>query len=333
MKLLHILISTLLVLLILTGCTSRTQAEPIPATTTPTEALTTEATEPPTEAPTERALTAFEIFYKAKAAAPEAATQFTTNEEISLRTSANGITLDIEYDIQKQTALSSDPFAINICSKYFGTMTGMEIEQTIREYFRKEGEDIVYYVDIEQIDWSLREVLPQQLYPEIDTEEFPDVDILSNEEWLLATSSVQGYPPENYAQYMDLEPETQIIDGREVYVLRYRYSALWLFGATGNASVDANLGAIQIPTYWYVDAETFMPIKKEFTLQDLDPLVTAAMVDFLNIQLPEDVTDLELEITEYTYTLTDMVFDPVDIPEIPEDIINRAKEADSYAAM
>ena len=55
------------------------------------------------------------------------------------------------------------------------------------------------------------------------------------------------------------------------------------------------------------------------------------MVTLLNIQLPEDVTGLELEITEYTYTLKDMDFDPVTIPEVPQEVIDPASSNPSAA--
>ena len=107
-------------------------------------------------------------------------------------------------------------------------------------------------------------------------------------------------------------------------MLRYEQSALWLFGFTNDAAIDADLGAIRIPTYWYIDKETFMPVKQEYSMTDLNPLTTAAMVHFLDIQLPEDMTGLELEIVEYSYSLKDMLFDEIVIPEIPQEILERA---------
>lgn len=331
MNYIHRTLVLLFILALLTGCTGSKQPEAVPSTEPPTEVPITEATEPPTEAPTERALSAFEIFNKCNAAAPDLATQYTTNETLHMRTGAAGVTMELDISVNTQAKLSREPFAINIQSETFTTMIGMEVEQTAREYYRKEGEDIVSYFDIEQLGLSFREVLPKELYPEVDKEEFPEMYFPLDEEYLFVMNSEYACPPDNYAEYMDLEPETQIINGREVYVLRYEQTALWLFGSTGDGAIDADLGDIRIPTYWYVDAETFMPIKLEYTLKDLDPLVTAAMVKLLNIQLPENAGDLMLEISEYTYTLTDMGFDPVEVPDIPEEILQRAEDLSSAA--
>lgn len=324
------LLALLLTIALLTGCSSSPQAEsaiPTEDTAAASEATapsTEPPTEPPTEAPTERELTAFEIFFKCKAAAPNAATSYTTSEHVIIRTGSNGITLCLDTTMDKSVFLSEDPFAIHICTDMITTMPGMEITQTVREYYLQEDEVPVYYADFEQLGYSVRTVLPDRLYPEIDSEEIPEDELPTTTQWLFATNSEQGYPPENYAEYIELEPETQMIDGREAYVLRYEQSALWLFGFTHDAAVDADLASIRIPTYWYIDKETFMPIKREFTMTDLNPLTTAAMVKLLNIQLPEDVTGLELEITEYTYVLKDMTFEPVDIPEVPQEVIDHA---------
>ena len=65
------LLCLLLVLVLLTGCNGKTVASVSPApseeTTAPTTLATEPPTEPPTEAPTERQLTAFDIYFKAKA--------------------------------------------------------------------------------------------------------------------------------------------------------------------------------------------------------------------------------------------------------------------------
>lgn len=340
MKLLRIFITIFLLLSLLTGCTGHLSenaapsTEPATLTTQPTEPPTTEpATEPPTAAPAKRPLTAQSLFYKAKAAAPDPATQYRTGETIILRAGANGITVQTDISKTMQVFLSQDPFAIFAQTDTVSTMMGVEVKQTLQEYYRQEGEDIVYYCDIEQLDLTVREVLPEQLYPPIDTEEFPDVEIPTNTEWLFTVNSKNGYPPEAYAQYMELEPETQMLDGTEVYVLKYEQNGLWLFDFTGDAAIDADLSSIRIPTTWYIDAETFMPIKQEFTMTDLDSVATAAMVEFLNIQLPENAADLELEIVEYTYTLTDMCFDPVDVPDVPEEVVSDAQSASAYATV
>ena len=323
------LLCLLLVLVLLTGCNGKAVASVSPApseeTTAPTTLATEPPTEPPTEAPTERRLTAFDIYFKAKAAAPDPATGYTVREKVLLRTGANGMTIELDMTNTTQAQLSRDPFAIHRQKDTFATMMGVEIEQSVREYYRQEGEDMVYYCDLEQLGMTFREVLPRKLYSEEEIAEYPELDIPLDAEYLIDLNSHNGYPLENYAEYIELEPQTQTLDGREVYVLCYQQTALWLFGFTEDAAVDADLGDIRIPTYWYVDAETFMPVKTEYTMTDLDPMVTAAMVSILNIQLPEDVTGLELEIVEYTHTLENMTFDPVEVPEIPQEILDRAE--------
>jgi len=318
MKRLQILISLLLILLLCTGCTKKLPIIESEPTEHVIEAPTEAPTETPTEAPAKPMLSAEDIYWRSKFAAGEGAWQYSTNVTLNLRIGAAGVYMRSDMSSTSHIVMSSDPCAVNLKTDLFYTLMDMEVEQTIHEYYRDEDGKLICYYNIEQLDVAGRE--------EIILEDLTPYAIILD-------YAIWGYP---YAlpQDLEVEEETQMLDGKEVYVLTYSQTAMDVFTMLNQEELDPQLAQVSIPTTWYVDAESFLPVEISFSLDEVDDLVASALISYANIMLPANPEEeIDIQINSFSYRYYAMGFDPVEVPQIPEDVITAAKDSAGYMAV
>ena len=120
-----------------------------------------------------------------------------------------------------------------------------------------------------------------------------------------------------------------MLGDREVYVLTYTQSPLDLFGYTGNEATDAVLAKRRICATWYVDVETYQTLRQELSVSKLDDVLGSYLLGSFGLD-----TFLEpgSSIDGFSYVLEDLSFQPVELPEIPQDVLQKAWENAGFNA-
>jgi len=249
-------------------------------------------------------LDAEDIYYRAKFAVDDRAYQYAESTTFDLLCQDEDLQYPMQLSYERQVVLSPEDCAVNVTTEI--TVDSFQDEPHIyQEYYRDEEGRLIYYAADSFTNEYIREEIP--------LEEYTPYAVIYD----FTLTGCPYYPDE-----ITLEPQTKILDGREVYVLTYPQPALYAFGSTGNAVTDEALFFRTIPTTWYVDTETYLPVKQEFVLIQVDDLLWQVINGRYGLTDPEIIVTLEKLSWSYVYNS----YDPVDVPEIPEETLRKAWE-------
>ena len=83
-----------------------------------------------------------------------------------------------------------------------------------------------------------------------------------------------------------------------------------------------DMSALTVPMTMYIDTKTYLPVQMEMEIQGFDELL-AGMMDEL---LGEDAASLgmEIEIGKVTAVCTDIGYDAVEVPAVPQEALSAA---------
>lgn len=299
MKLLRAILLIVLCTVMLAGCTFYFQV-PMEAVDVPPE-----TTELPIVSDVLPHIKAENVYWGAKFAPGDRANQYTLNTLVQMQYSDGEIELPATLSYNTDIMLDADACAVNIMTDVAYRILGEGEVLHYRQYYRDEdGRLICYFLD-EQTGECTREVIDLDGYT-------PYSIILEYTIW--------GYPyyiPDD----LTLEPQTRLLNGREVYVLTYSESALNVLGYTGNERTDKLLEKRWIPAVWYVDVETEQPVRIEYALSAVDDLLGQIIAQAYGV---ESTADERYIIGGFSFVIGDMCFEAVEVPQIPEDILQNA---------
>lgn len=258
-------------------------------------------------------LSAEDIYWRSKFAFMDRAYAYATHITMDLNYHEDDLELPTDMSIDVYVELDPNASAVNVTTDIAYEVFGIQESASYQEYYRDEDGRLIYYYYEEQEDLCTREEIA------LDESTAPYAIILD--------FTLYGYP---YPLPGDItmDTHTRMLDDREVYVLTFTQSALDAIGYTGNAAVDEQLSRRTIPIVWYVDAETYMTVRREFSVTQIDDLIGSAIGGFygLDPSLAQDLT-----ITGFSYTLQDMVFDPVQIQDIPAEVLEKAWQESGFS--
>ena len=303
MKKLRLLIPILLIAFFLNGC-GFTFRFFLPSFRGPN--LPTEEAELPVGAAVPSNLDADDIYYRCKFAAGDRAFQYSTHATIQLAFSQDFADFVVPMHWDSDVVLDTETCAVNETIRI-----GMDSEEDVfHQYYRDENDRLVLYFHEANTDQCTREV--------IDLDGWTPYTIIVN-------YNRSGYPL--YPQNLTLDPQTRILNDREVYLLTFEQTALEAFGYTGNATYDEKLSQRTILTTWYVDTQTNLPVQVYFTLSKVDDLLGQAIAQLYQVPL-EDGT----AIAGFSFTMDNMLFEPVEVPPVPDHVMKKAWEAGGFSA-
>ena len=250
-------------------------------------------------------MTGEDLFWKMRyAISGYAVNQYTRKQTVDMRAGADGVTMRMKIEQETDVAKSSDPFGINEMNRVKISMMDMEIEQYTRTYYRLEDGELVGYVFADTIDYC--EQLPV------------DMTIID-----LQASYAFSVVPNRIPKNISLDEDLQELDGREVYVLRYDSTLLEIIKKTGDETIDAELEKISVPYVTYVDTQTLIPLRLEISVSDMDDVISKLIYAAMEGNAAEDVENIHVEISEYTITVDNFVFGAVEVPDIPQEDLDR----------
>lgn len=249
-------------------------------------------------------LQAEDIYYRAKFAAGDRAYQYAESITFDLNCQEEDLQYPMQISYDRQVVLSPEDCAVNVTTEIAFDIFQDE-PQVFQEYYRDEGGRLIYYAADSLTNTYSREEIP--------LEEYSPYAVIYD-------FTLTGYPA--YPDEITLEPQTKIMDGRQVYVLTYPQPALHVFGTSGNAAYDEKLFFRTIPTTWYVDAESYLPVKQEFILTQVDDLLWQVICSRYGLAAP----DVTLSFEQLSWNCVYTSYEPVAVPEIPEETLRKAWE-------
>ena len=253
-------------------------------------------------------LSADDVYWRSKFAATERALQYSENATIELAFDDEGFEYWVDMHYNTNVTLDPDNSAVNVETLL---SFGDEEPEQFWDYYRDENGRLIRYSHEVESDSCTREEIPLN-------GKAPYV--------IIPSYTVYGYPydPENIA----IEPQTRILNDREVYMLTYKQAAINVFGATGNADRDQKLSQRSISGTWYVDAQTYLPVRQEYILTQVDDLL-GEMVDAM-YQI--SAAELDAAITGYTLSIDYASFEPVELPPVPDAVLRKAWNNAGFSA-
>lgn len=303
----------LLALCLLTGCTPGTE-ETLPETTAETmieETILTVPTQP-------AKMDAAKLLWEAcKAVKNRFATQYIHSLSVDTRIGTSGISMRMGLELERDVSMSNSPFSLFVSSKTNMIMADAEISESTQFYCRKEDSLLTAYLHLDSMDVWLRS----------QSEEQPS-SVLRNY-WLT------GYPAGPETDALTVAEETQYLDGREVYAMSYVVSgathAAYLYDALeaflGPVSLaELDLSVVELPTTYYIDAQTFYPVQIVMEFHGIDQLIRQ-ILQTQGTSLPNgDMVEPLVEVSKYRLEIRNISYEEVDVPQVPEEGVWRSTE-------
>lgn len=237
--------------------------------------------------------------------------------DMAMSIAQGGLSMDISMDMEMDMATSSDPYASYMDMTMNMDMLGETMSEHSQEYVVVEDGHMMSYTYTESTDtWEVLDL------GELDPNELESQ--LADASWL------QKKDPAS----VTLEEATQTVNGREAYVMHCTVTGEELeetmgimqdsLTETGMEGLD--LTSLNIPTTIWIDADTFQLLQ-----MDLDMM---SMSDLLNEMFAAELGDTDdsvsVSFTTLTFVLSDLRYDAVTVPALPEEAKTAADSTDSW---
>lgn len=252
-------------------------------------------------------LNADSVYWRSKLAIKDRVMQYRIRTTTQLSYSMDSFDFAVPMHWQSDVALDPDTSSVNVSLQ---VQFDRDEPERYHMFYRDEDGRLIRYSHIETTGKCFRE--------EIDLDGKAPYAII-------ADYTIYGYPysPVNLV----LDPQTRILDGREVFMLTYEQTALDAFGYTGNTAYDEQLAKRMIPTTWYVDTQTYLPVQQTFTLTQVDDLLGQIIAESYLVSLDEDTA-----IAGFSYTLDNLVYERVELPPVPSEVMKKAWDDSEFSA-
>lgn len=246
----------------------------------------------------------------AVAVAKSPMTQEKIQMEFEMGVGARGITLNFDVDMAMDMLMSVDPYKAYTELEISMDMLGQNYTDTMQLYVQEADGTMTTYSYIVSADrWDKQ------------TAQIPEEQYTANYDWLKNKPAAE----------LTLAEETQTISGREAYVLSCTITGTQMqemmksIGAVQGALDEAgmsnfDMSAVTVPMVMYIDTQNYLPMQMELEIQGLDEMIEGMMEGLLG----EDAAEIgmELEIGKITVVCTDIGYDAVMVPEVPQEALS-----------
>lgn len=128
-----------------------------------------------------------------------------------------------------------------------------------------------------------------------------------------------------------LDSKIYNMNGREAYKLSFTLTGEELQNSiNGMAGMedlmaeagmeDLDMSSLAVPTTYYVDVETYLIVGMEMSIEGMDEMLSDMMEDLMAAEGEEYSMSFKLGKCNMTYS--NISYDPVEIPELPEDVLS-----------
>ena len=246
----------------------------------------------------------------------KALTQIKTVMEMDVTMSAQGTSMTMLMDMVSQAKMSADPFLTYMETESFIEMDGQEMSESSQIYIQQADDQLVTYTHLNSTDeWVWEEVAVTPELLEAQTDEY-------------------GWLENKAAEELTLEESTQTLDGHTVYVLHCTLTGDEMMEAAGAGGINgleealavggvetADFSALTMPTTIYIDAETYLPLKREMEI--------LGMSELMNSIAASANADMQMTINTVKVAASGMSYEPVEIPAVPAEVMLK-KEQENF---
>jgi len=243
-------------------------------------------------------------------------TQIKTVMEMDVTMSAQGTSMTMLMDMVSQSKMSADPYLTYMETESFIEMDGQQMSEGTQSYIQLVDDRLVTYTHLNSTDeWTWEEVAVTPELLEAQTDEYS---------WL----------ENKAAEELTLEDGTQALDGHTVYVLHCTLTGDEMMEAAGAGGVNgleealavggvetADFSALTMPTTIYIDAETYLPLKREMEI--------LGMSELMNSLAASANADMQMTINTVKVAASGMSYEPVEIPAVPAEVMLK-KEQENF---
>lgn len=238
-------------------------------------------------------------------------TQATASMTMEMSMEADGQSMDMKMDMAMDIQASVEPYASYMQMKTTVDVAGQQTEETMQTYSLEEDGALVNYVHTDSTDkWEKQEL--GRSMGDISSQ-------IIDFSWLAEKAT---------SEELTLEEETQILGDQEVYVMTYTLEGdevdKTLAGMSGMTDVlgQAGMGEVEystlsVPTTYYIDKETFLPVKMDMTIEGMDEMMDAVVAGILGEN--ELGIELDMNVGAIHAVYDNMSYDPVEVPDVPEE--------------
>lgn len=248
-------------------------------------------------------------------------TQATTTMEMDMNMEAEGVSMDMSMDMVMDVQASNDPYASYTNMETTVDVAGQQTSEVIQLYSIEEDGALVNYVYTESTDsWE-----KQDLGMSMDDIASQTADY----NWLLEKAK---------SEELTLEEDAQTVNGKEVYVMNCTLegeeiqkafegigSMTDMFEQAGMGEIDFT--ALSVPTTYYIDKETFLPVKMEMDIEGMDEMMDELLANMF--AQAEMETELNFSISKLHAVYDNIGYDAIEVPEVPKEALIIANQ-ESY---
>lgn len=226
--------------------------------------------------------------------------------EISI--AMEGLDMSMDMTIESEALSSTDPYMGYAETETSMSIFGESMTTTVETYTLEENGTVVNYTYDESTDtWTRQDSgmsLDDLMPAEMDYEWITDKD----------------------EDELELEEETTKLHGTECYVLHCTITGKEMQEAMGSMSgltamfeelgmEELDFSKLEIPATYWIDKETFLPVEIEMTIEGMDEMMDGLMSSLMG----QSMEGFDMEISPITVLYTDISYDEVDVPELPEE--------------
>lgn len=246
------------------------------------------------------------------------ATKMSMDMEVGMSIGAEGMFIDMDIALSGDSFSSMNPYMSYSEMALNMSVMGENVVETIKTYVvEEEGNMVTYTYDAATDQWIKEDM-------GMDVETMNSQQGVANQ-WLL------DKPATDFV----LDSQMSNINGKDAYKLSFTLTGDELQNAlngmssmedvlTGSGLEDLDLSSLAIPAVYYVDAENYQPVGMEMTIEGMDELMADLMDDLMAAEGAE--YSMTFELTKCSIAFTDISYDPVEIPELPEEALAAGSE-------
>ena len=249
--------------------------------------------------------------------------------DLEMEISASGVTMSVEMEIDAVAKSQKEPTASYTDMKMVMELMGQKQEVTMEMYDVLEGDTMTTYA----YDST------NEMWTKVVQENYAEAAAKIQK----ASLTFSELPLEK----LTLAEEKELVDDRECYVLTADIDGTYvsdminalLDGEIADMSLldeqtmsavetlkDLDWSGVNVHMVYHVDAETFLPLQYTAEVTGVGELMNnmfAQLMEMLGGALPEDV-EFVVEIPVFKFEVTDLVYEGVEIPAVPQEAIDNA---------
>ncbi len=242
------------------------------------------------------------------------ATSLTDKVQIETKIGSGWLSAGAGLTAETQLRLNLEPFACYTSSQITASLMMVELSESVELYSARESQGLSNYYHREKGDtWYHQQITM------VPTD-------------LLGQYALTGCKEDWVPRDLTMESQTRLVEDRETYCLKCTYDAQKILSALSSPLGDISLNGldlseVKLETTYYVDVETFLPVRIEITYQGMEAVIGDVVADLVQEYLGKS---LNLQIGSYQEILSGIRYDEVEVPTVPEEAVENAREVKDF---